>query len=59
MKRLKERRIAAGLTQIELAKLAGTTHSNISLIESGKRYPCVLIAKAIADALGCKVDDLL
>lgn len=35
-KRLRERRTALGLTQVDLAKQLGVTHSTISQIESGK-----------------------
>ncbi len=38
-KNLKRRRLAAGLTQEELAHLAKLDRSAISLLERGKRFP--------------------
>lgn len=50
--RLRQRRRALGLTQQEVAELAGTTQRLVSLIESGK--PTVRFDKlaAVAEALG-------
>lgn len=56
---LKEARKSAGLTQLGLAKMVGTTKSTISLYESGKREPDILRLKAIAKALGVSCDYLL
>jgi transcriptional regulator with XRE-family HTH domain len=58
--RLRELRKAAGLTQQALAVRAGLSVSNVVHIEAGRiPDPRVSTVKAIADALGCKVDDLL
>jgi transcriptional regulator with XRE-family HTH domain len=58
--RLKELRKASGLTQQALAVKAGLSVSNVVHIEAGRiPDPRVNTVKAIADALGCKVDDLL
>lgn len=49
---IRKARIAAGLSQAELAKRAGTNQSAVSLIERGQRIPDVAIAARIADAVG-------
>lgn len=55
---LKKRRLQAGLTQAELAELAGVTESSISYYESGARVPIVKTADKLAKALGCTLNDL-
>jgi ribosome-binding protein aMBF1 (putative translation factor) len=45
-------RIAAGLTQTELARLAGTRQSVISNIENGGQVPTVPMLWRVARALG-------
>lgn len=47
-----------GVSQIELAKLAGMTQRDISMLENG-RVPNIYTLKRIATALDCPVDDLL
>ena len=49
---IRKARIAAGLSQAELAKRAGTNQSAVSFIERGQRIPDVAIAARIADAVG-------
>lgn len=49
---IREARLAAGLSQAELAKRAGTNQSAVSFIERGQRIPDVAIAARIADAVG-------
>lgn len=44
-------RLAHGLTQEELAKRAGTSHSQISRLESGQHLSSVATLEKIADAL--------
>jgi len=55
---LKARRVMAGLTQSQLAKMAGVTESSISYYESGDRIPVVKTADKLAQALGCTLNDL-
>lgn len=56
---LKKFRVACGLSQIELAKLVGTTQTTISAIENGSyKSTSVLLALKIAHVLGYKVDDI-
>ena len=57
--RLKQFRISAGLTQEDLAKKCGITKQNISRYENSKREPNIRTAKAIADALGVMLVDLV
>ena len=59
----KNRKMAAyrkykGLRQSDLAKQVGCSLCTIVFIESGKTIPKVDVAKKIAAALGCKVEDL-
>lgn len=57
--RLRELREQRGISQSELARLCGVTRSTICRIEDGSRKPsCVLMVK-LAQAIGCKIDDLL
>ena len=48
-------RIAAGLTQKELAEKIGTQQSNISRIEKGNYNPSIEMLKRIANATGTKL----
>jgi predicted nucleotidyltransferase/DNA-binding XRE family transcriptional regulator len=49
---LRRARIDAGLTQMELAFLAGITQSVISAYESGRRQPALPTLAALVDAAG-------
>lgn len=49
---IREARLAAGLSQAELAKRVGTNQSAVSFIERGRRIPDVAIVARIADAVG-------
>lgn len=55
---LRALRIAKGLSQEELVKRAGISRPTLTKAEHGRR-PHHLFLKAIADALGVTVDDLL
>lgn len=59
MEKLKEVRKAAGLYQSELAEKVGVTQKDISRWENGTHEPTLRMAKALADALKCKIDDIL
>lgn len=48
-----------GFSHQKLAELAGIHRSTISLIETGKRTPTILVCLKIADALGVSLDALL
>jgi transcriptional regulator with XRE-family HTH domain len=49
---LRERRIAKGISQNELANTANVTQTYLSLVEHGKRIPSFEVLKRIADILG-------
>ncbi|HZJ40672.1 MAG TPA: helix-turn-helix transcriptional regulator [Candidatus Saccharimonadales bacterium] len=59
-KNIKKYRKEAGLSQNKLSKKADVTLHTITKIELGATLdPRILTVKRIADALDCKVDDLL
>lgn len=51
-------RLAAGLTQEQLAKKMRIDQSAVSLWESGKTKPMKKLHKKLAKVLGCSVEDL-
>lgn len=55
---LREKRKAAGLTQIELAERVGVTQTAISYWETGRRRPGVDDALLLAEALNTTVERL-
>ena len=57
--KLKAARIAAGLSQAQLAEAVGCLQKDISRYESGKHEPRALTLKKMAQALGCSMDDLV
>ena len=58
--RLKKRRIAAGLTQVELANKVGVSTRTIQNYESGfRKVNNIEIARKLAEVLGTNVDELL
>jgi len=58
MNRLKELRIKAFLSQLELAKLSGVSPWTISRIEHSKRLPQVGAAYQLARSLGMSIEEL-
>ncbi|MEU8277400.1 helix-turn-helix domain-containing protein [Microbispora bryophytorum] len=58
-RKLRRRRVLAGLDQEEAAKLAGISWPYLSLLESGKRSPSVKVLHRLAAAIDCPVADLL
>lgn len=56
---IKEKRIAAGMSQEQLAEASGVTRASISRYENGERRPNAWTAIKIARALRCTVEDLL
>lgn len=48
-------RIRRGLTQQELAQIAGTRQSVISRVESGEHLPSLTLLKRLAEALGTSI----
>lgn len=55
---LKERRQAAGLTQQQLAAMAGITRQSVAAVETGQYSPATSVALQLARALECRVEDL-
>lgn len=55
---LREHRERLGLTQLQVARMAGLTERTIRLIEQGVRVPKLSTARAIADALNVSVEQL-
>ena len=56
VQQLKETRREIGMTQQELAELAGTKKSNISRLESGSYNPSLDFLIKIADGLGKQIE---
>ncbi len=56
---LKKKRLEAHMTGKELAKLAGTSASMISHIESGYKVPSLGLADRLTKALGFSMDELI
>lgn len=57
--RLREVRLARGLTQRELADRCGTSVPAISHMERGTKVPNLTTVVRLADALGCRVTKLV
>jgi putative transcriptional regulator len=56
--RLKVARAERGLSQQELASVAGVTRQTISAVETGQYCPSALLAFILAKRLGKRVDEL-
>ena len=57
--RIRELRLAAGLTQIQLAaRLELNRSSTVTMWERGTRHPPSILLPRIAKELGCTIDDL-
>jgi molybdate-binding protein/DNA-binding XRE family transcriptional regulator len=55
---LRSRRVAAGLSQSELAQRVGASRQALHAIESGRQVPSTVLALQLARALRCRVEDL-
>jgi len=56
---LKDMRIRKKMTLEQLSKASGVSRVSINRYELGERSPNVYIAKKLADALGCTIEDLI
>jgi putative transcriptional regulator len=56
--RLKEARLAAGLTQADLAARIGVSRKTVNTVENGVFVPSTVLALQLAKALGCQVESL-
>ena len=57
-KRLRERRVQAGVSQAEIARQTGMIQPDLSLLERGKKHVWVETLLRLADALDCSLDYL-
>jgi transcriptional regulator with XRE-family HTH domain len=57
--KLRQLRLAAGLTQADLAEKAGLVDATVSRIERGRLTPSIELVRRLAASLGTTVDDLL
>ncbi len=55
---VKKYRIKASISQTELAEKVGVSQPMICKIEKGIKVPAMPLGKAIAEVLGCSLDDL-
>lgn len=55
---IKEKRKAAGLTQIEFAEKIGVVQPTVAMWETGQATPMTPKLPLIAEILGCTIDDL-
>ena len=56
--KIKEFRIALGMTQSELAAKMGVSQATIGMWETGDRMPRASKLQKLAEILGCMVSDL-
>lgn len=55
---LRERRLARGLTQLELAAAVGVSRKTINTVENGVFVPSTMLSLKLARALETSVDSL-
>jgi putative transcriptional regulator len=51
-------RMIQGLTQQELADFSGVSRNTIHMLETGKRWPSIVVALKLSAALGTPVEQL-
>ena len=56
---IKTIRTDRNLSQVELAEAIHVSQSMLCQIERGTKVPTLPLSKEIAEALGCKIEDLL
>lgn len=56
--RIKEYRLAAGLTQVELARRIGVSRKTVNTVENAVFVPSTRVALQLARALDSTVEDL-
>jgi transcriptional regulator with XRE-family HTH domain len=56
---LRMQRDRAGMTQLELANLAGIGRAQIANLETGRGDPSLVTLRKLAKALGCSPKDLV
>lgn len=55
---IKKKRKEAGVNQYELADKVGVTQGYIAKVENNMKIPSMTLGKAIANVLGCTMDEL-
>jgi DNA-binding XRE family transcriptional regulator len=55
---IRDRRLEAGLTQVDLAARAGVSRQLVAAVEAGRNVPAVDAALRLAQALGATVEDV-
>lgn len=58
-RKIKERRVALGINQIDMARKVGISASYVSHIESGNRTPDLLIIAKMSSVLNMSLDELV
>jgi transcriptional regulator with XRE-family HTH domain len=58
-RKLRRLRMEAALSVTELARRAGCTPANISMIEKGRHGPSMDLVAKLTDVLGCTARDLM
>jgi transcriptional regulator with XRE-family HTH domain len=58
-RRLRDRRLATGMSQRRLAARLGRPHSLVSMWESGLREPCLADLAGLSRVLGVRVEELI
>lgn len=56
---LRQRRLAAGLSQEELAEKAGIDRTYVSLLERDERIPTVNVLIGVCRAMGVRASDVI
>ncbi|MFF7966688.1 helix-turn-helix transcriptional regulator [Streptomyces sp. NPDC007903] len=57
--RFARRRVAAGLSQTDLAAILGVTKQHVSMVATGQANFSPRLLKATSEALDCEIEDLL
>ncbi|MGD9697454.1 helix-turn-helix transcriptional regulator [Acinetobacter sp.] len=57
--RIRDRRVALGLSQSQLALKAGVDRTYLNKVERGKHTPSITFLKTLSFELGCNLEDLL
>lgn len=55
---VRDRRLAAGLTQEQLAQRLHVSRQTVISIESGRYSPSLTLAHKLAQVFGCRIEDL-
>lgn len=56
---VREKRLQARLSQVELSSLSGVSRTCISEVEHGKYIPSIILLLKLARALNCSLNELV